>query len=64
MSKAMSRPVYLGAPLKWPQPAPGCRVCAGLAKQRAEAAGAGDLSKVSDCNVEIRRHKQAHQRRP
>jgi len=63
MSTTMSEPVHTGVPLEWPQPAPGCRVCAALAKQRVEAAGAGDQSKVSDCNVEIRRHKDPHQRR-
>ncbi|OIJ98573.1 hypothetical protein [Streptomyces colonosanans] len=63
MSNAMSEPVHLGVPLEWPQPAPGCRVCAALDKQRTRAAGAGDQSKVSDCNVEIRMHKDAHPRR-
>ena len=60
MSNAMSGPVHLGVPPQWPRPVPGCRVCAALAKQRAEAADAGDQSKVSDCNVEIRRHKDEH----
>ncbi|WP_079168428.1 hypothetical protein [Streptomyces colonosanans] len=62
MTNAMSGPVHLGVPPEWPQPVPGCCVCAALARQRAEAAGAGDQSKVSDCNVEIRRHKDPHPR--
>jgi len=63
MSNAMSEPVHLGVPPEWPQPAPGCHVCAALARQRAQAAGDGDQSKVSDCNVEIHRHKNPHSRR-
>jgi hypothetical protein len=59
----MSAPLDLPLPPEWPAPAPHCRVCTALAKQRAEAAGVGDHSKVSDCNVEIREHKDAHPRR-
>ncbi|MBT3077077.1 MULTISPECIES: hypothetical protein [Streptomyces] len=33
-----------------------CDVCAALVGQRAEAAGFGDWSKVTDINVEIGRH--------
>jgi hypothetical protein len=39
------------------------RVCVALAVQRDEARAAGDYTKVSDCNVEIREHKDAHPRR-
>ncbi|MCF1510111.1 hypothetical protein LZ604_21315 [Streptomyces glomeratus] len=59
----MSAPVDLPLPLEWPAPAPHCRVCTALAKQRAEAAEARDYSRVSDCNVEIREHKDDHPRR-
>ncbi|MDH6214355.1 hypothetical protein M2283_001638 [Streptomyces pseudovenezuelae] len=53
----------LGLPLHEPQPPAGCDVCASLVRQRATAAAAGDLSQVSDCNVEIRAHTDPHQRR-
>ena len=59
----MNAPVDLPLPPEWPEPSPLCGVCASLAKQRAEAAGVGDYSKVSDCNVEIREHKDQHPRR-
>jgi hypothetical protein len=59
----MSAPVDLPLPPRSPTPAPNCLVCTALAKQRAEAAAAGDHSKVSDCNVEIRRHQDPHPRR-
>ncbi|MFD8548306.1 hypothetical protein [Streptomyces sp. NPDC059649] len=39
-----------------PSPAAGCDVCEALARQRVAAYAVGDRSKVSDCNVEIRRH--------
>ncbi|GFE24158.1 hypothetical protein YWIDRAFT_00760 [Streptomyces sp. SceaMP-e96] len=39
-----------------PVPVPGCDVCGALARERDAARRAGDGSKVSDCNVEIRRH--------
>lgn len=53
----MSPPPLLGLPPRWPAIAAGCQVCAALARQRAEAAKAGDMSRVSDCNVEIRNHQ-------
>lgn len=34
----------------------GCDVCAALVRQREEARDRGDLSMVSDKNVELRRH--------
>ncbi|WP_344961251.1 hypothetical protein [Streptomyces thioluteus] len=39
-----------------PEPEPGCDVCLALARQRSDARRAGDLSRVVDCNVELRRH--------
>jgi hypothetical protein len=53
--------VTLGLPLAEPVPPADCGVCAALVKQRTEARSRGDLSKVSDLNVEIRNH---HQPRP
>ncbi|MDJ1133405.1 hypothetical protein [Streptomyces iconiensis] len=41
---------------------PGCDVCGALVEQRENARGRDDMSRVSDCNVEIRRHP--HQERP
>ncbi|MFJ9414521.1 hypothetical protein ACIRPT_10185 [Streptomyces sp. NPDC101227] len=56
----MCRPVQLGEPASEPVPVAGCDVCGALAQQRAGAYGVGDRSKVTDCNVEMRRH--AHPR--
>ncbi|MFJ9139252.1 hypothetical protein OG458_40795 [Streptomyces sp. NBC_01281] len=53
---ADDQPVDLSLPLDQPEPVPRCDVCAALARQRAEAEAAGDWSKVTDCNVEIRDH--------
>ncbi|MFE3763578.1 hypothetical protein ACFXPI_17650 [Streptomyces sp. NPDC059104] len=55
-STTMDPPVQLSLPRTPPAPAPGCDVCAALTKQRTEAYGAGDLSAVSDCNVELAAH--------
>ncbi|MEV8311255.1 hypothetical protein AB0P36_28890 [Streptomyces flavidovirens] len=44
-----------------PAPSPDCDVCAELVKQGREARESGDLSKVTDCLVEISRH--SHGRR-
>lgn len=49
-------PVHLPRPTDPPAPAPGCGVCAALAEQRETARTAGDLSRASDCNVELRNH--------
>ncbi|GHA14728.1 hypothetical protein ACFOOM_10945 [Streptomyces echinoruber] len=57
----MSPEPRLGFPLQAPKPQPGCARCADLARQRAEAQTVGDYSRVSDCNVRMRRH---HQSRP
>ncbi|WP_340561806.1 hypothetical protein [Streptomyces sp. GSL17-111] len=42
-----------------PAPASGCDVCGALASQREAARAVMDWSKVTDCNVEIRRHPHA-----
>ncbi|MFJ9415662.1 hypothetical protein ACIRPT_16025 [Streptomyces sp. NPDC101227] len=52
----LCRPVQLGEPAPEPVPVVGCDVCGALAEQRARAYAVGDLSKVTDCNVEMRRH--------
>ncbi|MFD9111647.1 hypothetical protein [Streptomyces bottropensis] len=57
----MDPPITLALPLSEPEPPADCGVCAALAVQRAEAKSAGDLSKVSDLNVEMRNH---HEPRP
>ncbi|MDX2639925.1 hypothetical protein [Streptomyces stelliscabiei] len=57
----MDLPVTLGLPPDEPTPPADCGVCAALVKERAEAKGRGDMSRVSDLNVEIRNH---HQPRP
>lgn len=56
MRTDMDPPITLGLPLDEPVPPPDCDVCEALARRRAEATQAGDLSRVSDCNVEIRNH--------
>lgn len=61
---ARLRPTVQEDPLDLPDPTEyleavpieGCKICAALDKQRAEARAAGDFSKVSDCNVEIHLH--------
>ncbi|ARF55822.1 hypothetical protein B1H19_18000 [Streptomyces gilvosporeus] len=52
----MCRPVHLGEPASEPVPVAGCDVCGALVEQRAKAYAAGDKSKATDCNVEMRRH--------
>lgn len=52
----MDPPVQLSLPRKPPSPASGCGVCAALAEQRSVAYGDGDMSAVSDCNVELAAH--------
>jgi hypothetical protein len=47
----------LQLPAAPPEPKPGCPACAGIASRRAQAAAVGDYSRVSDCNIWIRRHK-------
>ncbi|GAU65014.1 hypothetical protein SSP35_01_03510 [Streptomyces sp. NBRC 110611] len=50
------RPVHLLEPAPEPVPVAGCDVCGALARQRMEAHAVGDKSKVTDFNVEMRRH--------
>ena len=45
----------LGAPLPDAEPAPGCVTCRRWARERDAARRAGNLTRVSDCNVLIRR---------
>jgi hypothetical protein len=59
----MDPPITLGLPLGDPTPPDDCGVCQALAHQRAEAAGRGDLSRVSDINIEIRNHHEPRQTR-
>ncbi|MFF3517968.1 hypothetical protein ACWEO4_37195 [Streptomyces sp. NPDC004393] len=61
-NKTTSEPVHVPMPDGWPTPHPGCKVCGALAAERDRAQAVGDFSKVSDCNVEIREHKDAHPR--
>ncbi|MDT9685720.1 hypothetical protein RND61_27175 [Streptomyces sp. TRM76323] len=47
-------------PEREPAPVAGCARCAGLAASRARARDRGDMSAVTDCNVLLRRHRDAH----
>lgn len=58
----MDPPVSLGLPREEPEPPADCGVCAALVKQRTEAKGRGDMSRVSDFNVEIRNHHPARRK--
>ena len=42
-----------------PEPFQDCGVCAALVRQRADAQAAGDHSKISDLNAELRSHPAA-----
>ncbi|MFD4633341.1 hypothetical protein ACFVYR_34955 [Streptomyces sp. NPDC058284] len=42
-----------------PQPVPGCVHCDNVAMDRDRAQANGDASRVSDCNVRMRRHAEA-----
>ncbi|MFJ8192792.1 hypothetical protein ACIQ8D_23975 [Streptomyces sp. NPDC096094] len=55
-TKEMEPAPLVGMPLPDPAPSATCDVCQALARQRAAARDAGNLSRVSDCNVEIRNH--------
>lgn len=46
-----------------PEPVPGCDVCSALSKERHEAHRRRDMSKVTDVNVEIRRHHHKKEQR-
>ncbi|TRO69447.1 hypothetical protein [Streptomyces sp. IB201691-2A2] len=56
MKTTMAAAVHLGIPGLEPVPVEGCGVCEALGRQREDARRKLDLSKVSDCNVEIRNH--------
>ncbi|MFE0426672.1 hypothetical protein [Streptomyces sp. NPDC058953] len=43
-----------------PSPVPGCAACAALVAERGKARATGDMSRVSDCNVLLRRHPEHH----
>lgn len=53
----MAPPVFLVESPEPPKPHKDCDVCGALVGERAEAARAGDWSKVTDVNVEIGRHR-------
>ncbi|WP_107090545.1 hypothetical protein [Streptomyces sp. WM6378] len=59
----MGDPVHLALPHAPPQPAQGCAVCAELAGLRRAARARGDLSAVTDADVEIRHHPHQARRR-
>ena len=41
-----------------PAPVPGCAACEDIARRRAQAQADGDYSRVSDCNIRMRRHHE------
>ncbi|AZQ39646.1 hypothetical protein EJ357_44610 [Streptomyces cyaneochromogenes] len=55
----MAEPVHVGLPEAEPVPVDGCDVCGALAREREQARRDGDLSKVTDLNVEMRTHQAA-----
>jgi hypothetical protein len=65
MADSTHHPLFVELP-PWfgadPGPEPGCDVCGALAGERRRARAEGDLSRVSDVNVEIRRHPHAKRR--
>ncbi|WP_431997848.1 hypothetical protein [Streptomyces fungicidicus] len=54
----------LGEPLPEPAPVPDCVQCARLADERERWRAAGDDTRVSDCNVWMRRHPTHEHRVP
>ncbi|WTC88807.1 hypothetical protein OH733_19585 [Streptomyces griseus] len=54
----LTEAVQLSDPLAVLEPVPnfGCKVCAALGRQREDARDRGDMTTVTDSNVEIRRH--------
>jgi hypothetical protein len=52
----MDGPVDLSPPGRAPAPVQDCATCAELAARREVARRSGDMSAVTDRNVEIRRH--------
>lgn len=61
MNTDMDAPPVLGLPLDAPTVNPNCGVCEALARQRTDAQAAGDFSKVSDLNIELRSHQASSQ---
>jgi hypothetical protein len=59
----MDPPPLVRLPPDDPVPPSDCGVCAALVRQRAEASSRGDMSRVSDYNVEIRDHHHRPPRR-
>lgn len=61
----LTEAVHLSDPLSALEPVPNfsCDVCASLGRQREDARKKGDMTTVSDCNVEIRRHPHTGRRR-
>lgn len=60
MTAALAAVSYrLQMPPAPPAPVPGCARCAALDEQRTRAFTAGDYSRVSDCNIRMRRHHGA-----
>lgn len=56
-SKATAHfPAVFRPTLDPPSPVPGCTLCAALVVRRGRARAAGDLSRVTDCDVLLRRH--------
>ena len=55
----MTGPIDLPLPLIEPTPVAGCDVCGALVRAREEARQNGDLSKVTDFNIEMRSHQAA-----
>lgn len=45
-------------PPRWPEPVPGCSVCAEYVRRRARAYEGRDYSAASDANVLLVRHKK------
>ncbi|MFJ2240452.1 hypothetical protein [Streptomyces sp. NPDC087859] len=58
MRTHLDPPITLGLPLDDPEPPADCGVCTAPARQRTEATGSGDMSRVCDLTVEIRNHHQ------
>ena len=58
----MDGPVYLGMPVPEPDPVPGCDRCERLAAERERWRAAGNDTRVSDCNIWIRRHPKHEHR--
>ncbi|MER7652187.1 MULTISPECIES: hypothetical protein [Streptomyces] len=55
----MTEPVHVGLPTAEPAPVAECDVCGALARERVAARRSGNLSRISDINVEMRSHRAA-----